>query len=66
LLAIEGAVMRECRDSHATFVFSADIVSASELICRIAASCPIRDVSIAEPNIEEIVARIYQDTSSHA
>ncbi len=34
--------------------------TAAELVARVAAMVPLRDLSIEEPDIEEIVRRIYQ------
>jgi ABC-2 type transport system ATP-binding protein len=41
--------------------FSRDAMSAAELIGRVAARHRVRDLSIEEPEIEEVVRRIYTD-----
>jgi ABC-2 type transport system ATP-binding protein len=45
---------------RARFLFARDAVSAAELITRLAALAPIRDVSLLEPDIDSIIRRIYE------
>ncbi len=50
------------RNGHRVkLTFDPDVISASELIARIAADHQVRDLFVENPPIEEIVARIYAE-----
>ncbi|BAD41649.1 ABC transporter ATP-binding protein [Symbiobacterium thermophilum] len=60
-VAVEGAELVR-RDGHRIWLrFNRDELSASELIARVSARCAIRDLTVEEPEIEGIIARIYQE-----
>ena len=57
----DAAVIR--REGHRVHLsFDPVVVSAAELIARISSAHPIRDLFVENPPIEEIVARIYEDS----
>jgi ABC-2 type transport system ATP-binding protein len=45
-----------------TLAFDPRKVPVTELIARIAASHPVRDLFVGEPPIEQVVARVYETT----
>jgi ABC-2 type transport system ATP-binding protein len=47
-----------------TFTMANGGPTAGELVARIAAVAPIRDISITEPTIEDVVARLYRSQAS--
>jgi len=50
------------RDGHrATFAFDPGHITAAQLIARITARNPVRDLFVENPPIEEIIARLYAD-----
>ena len=52
-LAVEAQGLRQRLE------FSASATSAADLIAAVAARVPVRDVTIAEPSIEDLVRRLY-------
>jgi ABC-2 type transport system ATP-binding protein len=42
------------------FEFDRDVVRADQLITALAAQCELRDITIAEPELETIIRQIYQ------
>jgi len=40
----------------------ADGTSAGELVARLAALAPLRDLAVVEPEIEDVIARLYAGT----
>ena len=49
------------RDGHRVHLsFSPERISAADLIGRIAARYPVRDLFVENPPIEEIIARLYR------
>ncbi len=60
-LEVEGAEQVK-RDGYRFWLrFNRDVISASQLIARISGSHNIRDLTVEEPEIEGIIARIYQE-----
>lgn len=60
-VSIDGARVVAQDGPRATYRFSRDAVSASELIARLTARYRVQDVSVREPDIEATVRRIYED-----
>jgi ABC-2 type transport system ATP-binding protein len=58
---LEGAELIGREGLRATFRFNRRDTSASTLIGRLSAAYRIQDLSVAEPEIEEIVRRIYEE-----
>jgi ABC-2 type transport system ATP-binding protein len=59
---VEGAQVAERNGSRATYIFERTIISASELISQISARYRIHDLEVREPEIEETVRRIYEES----
>lgn len=47
-----------------TLRFYPEQVSAAELISRVAANYPVRDLYVQNPPIEEIIARLYSEAAT--
>ena len=60
-LAIPGAESVQRADHRAWIQFDRDKVSASQLIAEISRKYEIMDLTVEEPEIESIVAKIYED-----
>ena len=45
-----------------TFSLDGSATTAGELVATLAASVPLRDISVAEPEIEDVIARLYAAT----
>jgi ABC-2 type transport system ATP-binding protein len=58
-LAIEGAAVVRVEGPRQWLRFHRDAHSAADLIARVAALAPVRDVAIEEPAIEDVVRHIY-------
>jgi ABC-2 type transport system ATP-binding protein len=55
-------IRREGKRIHLSF--DPTRVTASALISRLTANHPVRDLTVENPPIEEIIARIYKDTAA--
>ena len=60
-ITVPGAESVRCENHRAWLQFDRDQVSASELIAQITQKYDIIDLTLEEPEIETIVARIYED-----
>jgi ABC-2 type transport system ATP-binding protein len=60
-LEVEGAEQIRRDGNRFWLRFNRDEVSASQLIARVSARYSIRDLTVEEPEIEGIIARIYQE-----
>ncbi|MCX7716914.1 MAG: ATP-binding cassette domain-containing protein [Candidatus Sumerlaeaceae bacterium] len=58
-LAARGVVFRRLQEYRGEFIFDRRAVAAGELINRISARHTIRDLTIEEPGIEDVVKDIY-------
>ncbi|NPV08680.1 MAG: ATP-binding cassette domain-containing protein [Anaerolineae bacterium] len=58
---VEGAVLVSREGARATFRFSPEEISASDLIARLSARYRLADLSVREPQIEATVRRIYEE-----
>jgi ABC-2 type transport system ATP-binding protein len=59
-LELAGAVLARAEGRRRWFQFARDEVSAAELIGRLLASNEVADLTLEEPDIEDIVRRIYR------
>ena len=59
--AVPGATLERREGSRLWFSFRRDEISAPDLIARVAARYPIRDLMLEEPDIEEVVRHIYEE-----
>lgn len=59
-IKLDGAEMTRREDNRIWLTFDRDTISASELIAQLTAHYEIKDLTISEPEIEEIVRRIYE------
>jgi ABC-2 type transport system ATP-binding protein len=60
-LAVEGAEVVKVEGPRQWLRFRRDETSAAELIARVAGVAELHDLTIEEPDIESVVARIYTD-----
>jgi ABC-2 type transport system ATP-binding protein len=60
-VSIEGAEVIARNARQVTYRFDRGAITASELIGRLSAHYPIRDLQVREPEIEETVRRIYEE-----
>jgi ABC-2 type transport system ATP-binding protein len=60
-LEIDGAEVVRCDGPRQWLRFHRDQVAAADLIARVVALADVRDLTIEEPDIESVVARIYTD-----
>ncbi len=58
-IKLDGTKMTRREENRIWLTFDRDTTSASELIARLTAKYEIKDLTISEPEIEEIVRRIY-------
>lgn len=58
LLGVEGGGLRQ------RLAFSPDRTTAAQVLAAVSGSAPVRDLSIEEPDIEDVVRRLYE--SGHA
>jgi ABC-2 type transport system ATP-binding protein len=59
-LELAGAVLARAEGRRRWFQFARDEVSAAELIARLLADNEVADLTLEEPDIEDIVRRIYR------
>ena len=59
-IQLEGVALTRRDGNRIWLAFDRDTVSASEVITQLAAHYEIQDLTISEPEIEEIVRRIYE------
>ncbi|MBN4064729.1 ATP-binding cassette domain-containing protein [Dehalococcoides mccartyi] len=62
-IADVGAHVIEREGHRVRFSFNPDEISASELIAKVTAQNPVRDLFVENPPIEEIIARMYAENS---
>ncbi len=62
-LELAGAVLARAEGRRRWFQFARDEVSAAELIARLLATSEVADLTLEEPDIEDIVRRIYRGES---
>jgi len=61
---IARAELMEREGQRARFRFNREHVSASELITELAQQHRVRDISVEEPEIEEVVRKIYERSAT--
>ncbi len=59
-LAIEGCITQRVEGPRQWLSFDRRLLTAAEVVGRISEAAPIRDLSIEEPDIEDLVRRVYQ------
>jgi ABC-2 type transport system ATP-binding protein len=59
-IVVEGARVVRVDGARQWLEFRADDVRAPDLIARVAATAVVRDLTIEEPDIEDVVTRIYR------
>jgi ABC-2 type transport system ATP-binding protein len=57
---VEGARVEKVEGPRQWLRFSRDTVTASDLIAAVAAKARLRDLAIEEPEIEDVIRRIYE------
>ena len=62
-LELEGAEVVKVEGPRQWLRFRRDDVTAAELVARVAASSRLVDLTVEEPDIEEVVRRIYREPS---
>ena len=60
-VAIDGANVVSRKNDQVTYQFDRNVITASELIGRLSAKYRIRDLTVTEPEIEDIIRRIYEE-----
>lgn len=60
-LAVEGARVIKVDGPRQWIAFERERISAAKLTADVAALAPLRDLAIEEPNIEDVVRRIYAE-----
>jgi ABC-2 type transport system ATP-binding protein len=60
-LAVEGARVMRVEGSRQWIAFERERTSASKLTAQVAALAPLRDLTLEEPDIEDVVRRIYAE-----
>jgi ABC-2 type transport system ATP-binding protein len=58
---VEGAELLRREGLRAWLRFDRERVTAAALIAAVVARCPVRDLTVEEPEIEDIVRRIYEN-----
>ncbi|MBO4291718.1 MAG: ATP-binding cassette domain-containing protein [Lachnospiraceae bacterium] len=56
---IQGVEIQEVDKRHSRFLFDGSKVAVNDLMSRLLAEYPVKDVNIAEPDIESIIRKIY-------
>jgi ABC-2 type transport system ATP-binding protein len=59
-LAVPGAELLRREGPRAWLAFDREAVTAAELIGAVVARCPVRDLTVEEPEIEDVVRTIYE------
>ena len=59
-IQLEGVDLTRRDGNRIWLAFNRDAISASEVIAQLTARYEIQDLTISEPEIEEIVRRIYE------
>jgi ABC-2 type transport system ATP-binding protein len=60
-LAVEGATVTRVDGARQWLRFDRREATAAELVARVAAAAELADLTVVEPDIEDVVARIYRD-----
>jgi ABC-2 type transport system ATP-binding protein len=63
-LAIAGTEVVRIDGPRQWLRFHRDEHSAAELISRVAATAPLLDISVEEPDIEEVIRHVYRDSAA--
>jgi ABC-2 type transport system ATP-binding protein len=60
-LVVDGARVERVDGPRQWLRFSREEVSAAALVARVAARVELRDLAITDPDIEDVIRRIYQE-----
>jgi ABC-2 type transport system ATP-binding protein len=58
-LAIPGAIAESVEAGGRRITYALEGATAGELVARLAESTALRDIAVVEPNIEEVITRLY-------
>ena len=64
-VSVDGAELLHFADQRAVYAFDRRKLSASDLIGLLSARFSLRDVSVAEPDAETTIRRIYEQKLLH-
>jgi ABC-2 type transport system ATP-binding protein len=64
-LTVPGATVSAVEADRRRVTLSLDGVAAGEVVARLAQLVPLRDLSVREPEIEEVIARLYRERVRH-
>lgn len=59
---VDGAPLVRTEADGRRLVFACESATASEVVARLANQVALRDIAIVEPDIEDVVARLYRET----
>ncbi|MEM9135031.1 MAG: ATP-binding cassette domain-containing protein [Actinomycetota bacterium] len=65
-IAVEGAVATDVDGRRQWLRFDRRHTTAAELVAAVTAQHPVRDLSIEEPDIEDLIRRVYQSTDGES
>jgi ABC-2 type transport system ATP-binding protein len=63
-LVVDGAEVTRVDGPRQWLRFRRVDVTAAELVAKVAAQAPLRDLAVEEPDIDEIIRRLYRDGAS--
>jgi len=63
-VAVTGALLRDSQQGGRRLTYTLQGEQAGPLVAALAATGHLRDVSVVEPSIEDVVARLYQDADA--
>jgi ABC-2 type transport system ATP-binding protein len=61
-LVLPGVIVESASPDGLSVTYSLDGATAGELVARLAAVVALRDISVQEPDIDEVIARLYTAT----
>jgi viologen exporter family transport system ATP-binding protein len=61
-LTLRGATVADIEADGLRVTLTLDGTAAGEVVARLAQAVPLRDLSVREPEIEEVIARLYTDS----
>ncbi len=61
--SLPGADSIEIKDNEVIVYFNPERVPAQEVIASLAAACPLLDLVVETPNVDEMIARMYRELS---
>lgn len=61
--SIPGADSLEIKENEVIVCFNPERIPAQEIIASLAAACPLLDLVVESPNVDEMIARMYRELS---